>query len=260
MNFEKNNLEAKQDSNKLVEMKRLFVKCFEAQKIEDGDILPVGGHNHLSGKLDIEIMVNTKDFEQFVDETYELFNGYNLSALRKSLDRYEIDISEKTYAMLIAFTKNFEKQYSDALTAEEQERLGCYKEKNYRPKLSDLFDRRLVMCAEIATLAQIYLQKGNISSTYFHGAVLWNINDEFSDTHSFIIIREGGKLYIYDPANPIENTGSGTLPALYTVEADFDKEMAKGEIKFVTAENALTKKKVYFGNDDGNVIPEKHIV
>ena len=46
----------------------------------------------------------------------------------------------------------------------------------------------------------------------------------------------------------------GALPALYTVEVDFDKEMAKGERKFVTAENILTKRKMYYGISDSQLI------
>jgi hypothetical protein len=126
--------------------------------------------------------------------------------------------------------------------------------------LSDVFNNEAAECAEISALAQKYLQQENISSSYFSGFVLWDKNHEFSEAHTFIIVRENQKFYIYDPTNPI-NTNLGKFPSIYTVDVNFDKEMAEGKKKFVTSNNILSKKEVYYGVDDhSNIIPEKHII
>ena len=179
--------------------------------------------------------------------------------LKEWLAKQDIEIDEKLFAKLFAFTKKFEKKYPNRL-ADSEMRTKIYREKNTELKLSDIFNANSAECAEIAALAQKFLQSDGVSSSYFSGDVLWNKDEEFSEEHSFIIIRQGDKTYIYDPTNPIK-TASEKFPSVYSVEANFDQEMAKGKKRFVTARNILSKNEAFYGVNNGtSVRAEEHII
>jgi len=240
-------------------VKQLFGHCFEISKFEENDRIPVGGESIFSAEANIKVEGDFENFKEFFQETQDIANKYDLPKLKEWLSSQGIEIDEKLFAELFAFTKKFEQKYPDNPERSET-RKKLYGEKGKQLKLSDIFNANSAECAEIAALAQGYLQQEKISSSYFSGDVLWNKEEEFSEEHSFIIIRQGEKVYIYDPANPT-NTTSGKFPSLYTAEADFDEEMAKGQKRFVTARNILSKKEAFYGVNNGtNVWAEKHVV
>jgi outer membrane lipoprotein-sorting protein len=126
--------------------------------------------------------------------------------------------------------------------------------------LSDIFESNTAECAEIAALAQAYLQQESITSTYFSGDVLWNKDTEFSEEHSFLIVRDGEKVYIYDPTNPT-NTTQGKFPSIYTTQANFEEETRKDEKRFITTQNLISRREAYYGvNNGSNIIAEEHII
>ncbi len=244
---------------KTEKIKQFFGHCFEIQRIEEGDQIPVGGENILSDEVNIKVSADFENFKQIFTEAHELANKQNFPKLKEYLNSQGMEIDEKLFASLYAFTKKIEEKYPDNYKKAETRR-KLYVEKNKEIKLSDVFGSNSAECAEIAILAQGYLQQEDISSTYFSGEVLWDRDSEYSEAHSFIIIRQGDKVYIYDPANPT-NTVDGKNPSIYATETKFDEEIAKGQKKFVTSKNLLTKKEAYYGVSNGtNVIPEKHIV
>lgn len=240
-------------------IKQLFGHCFEISKFEKGDRIPVGGESIFSPEVNIKVEGDFENFKEFFRETQEMATKYNLPKLKEWLSQQGVEVDEKLFAELFAFTKKFEQKYPDSPERSETRR-KLYSEKRQTIKLSDVFNANSAECAEIAALAQGYLQQEHISSSYFSGDVLWNKEEEFSEEHSFIIIRQGERVYIYDPANPTSTT-SGKFPSLYAVEANFDEEMTKGQKRFVTARNILSKKEAFYGvNDGSNVLAEKHIV
>lgn len=239
--------------------KQLFGHCFEISKFEEGDLIPVGGESIFSQKVNIKVEGDFENFKEFFQETQDMARKYDLPKLKEWLTSQGIEVDEKLFAELFAFTKKFEQKYPDNPERSET-RKKLYREKGKQLKLSDIFHANSAECAEIAALAQGYLQQEGISSSYFSGDVLWNKEGEFSEEHSFIIIRQDGKVYIYDPANPT-NTTAGKFPSLYTIKTNFDEEMAKGQKRFVTARNMLSRKEVFYGVNNGtNVWAEKHIV
>lgn len=260
MGFETPSLNPEAESlPKQEKIKQLFGHCFEISNFEEGDRIPVGGENIFSPEVNIKVEGDFENFKEFFQATQDIAHKYDLPKLKEWLSSQGIEIDEKLFAELFAFTKKFEQKYSDNPESAES-RNKLYKEKGKQLKLSDVFNANSAECAEIAALAQGYLQQEGISSSYFSGDVLWNKEEEFSEEHSFIIIRQGEKNYIYDPANPT-STSSGKFPSLYTTEADFDEEMAKGQKRFVTARNILSKKEAFYGVNNGtNVWVEKHIV
>lgn len=240
-------------------IKKLFGHCFEISRFDEGDCIPVGGESIFSGEANIKVTADFENFKQFLTETHELAGKYDLPKLKEWLNSQGIKIDEKLFATLFAFTKKFEDKYPDTPgRTEARRKLYCGKGKEI--KLSDIFNANTAECAEIAALAQGYLQKEGVSSTYISGDVIRNRDAEFSEEHSFVVIRQGDNVYLYDPANPT-NTTSGKLPSIYTTEANFDEEMAKGQKKFVTTKNLLSKKEAFYGTNDGtNVQAEKDII
>lgn len=242
-------------------IKPLFGHCFEISKFEEGDNIPVGGESIFSSEADIRVIGDFKTFDQFFTEAHELASKYDLPKLHEWLNSQGIEIDENMFATLVAFTKKFEEKYPDnPERAEIRQKLYSERREGKEIKLSDIFSSNSAECAEIASLAQGYLQQEGISSTYFSGDVLWNRDEEFSEEHSFVVIRQGEKVYIYDPTNPT-NTTSGKFPSIYTTEANFDEEIAKGQKRFVTAKNVLSKKEAFYGVNNGtNVWAEKHVI
>ena len=243
-------------------IKKLFGHCFEISKFDEGDKIPVGGNDIFSddGGTEIEVTGDFKNFEDFFQEVHNLSKKYDLPKLKEYLTSYKVEIDEELFATLYAFTKVYEQKYPNNQQRAEL-RKELYRKRNEKEvKLSDVFDANIAECAEIAILAQKFLQKENISSSYFNGDILKNKNEEFSEEHSFVIIRQEDKTYIYDPANPTDTT-QGYFPSIYTTEADFDEEMSRGEKRFITSKNILSKKEVLYGVNNGrNVEAEKHII
>jgi len=240
--------------------KQLFGHCLEISRLEEGDRIPVGGTSIFSTKADIEITGDFKYFEQFFTEVHEMSDKLKLPKIREWLDEQELDIDEKLFATLFAFARKYEEKYP-ANSERAAERRRVYHERDREIKLSTLFENNAAECAEIAALAQFYLQQEGIASTYFNGDVLWNKDWEFSEEHSFIIIRQGDKNYIYDPSNPLVGSDSGRWPSIYTTELNFDEEMAKRQKRFVTARDILSKKEAFFGTNNGTlVLAEEHVV
>jgi len=247
------------EAEKVEKIKQLFGHCFEISKFDEGDRIPVGGESIFSTEANIKVTGDFENLKQFLGEAHELAGKYDLPKLKEWLGSQGIEIDEKLFATLFAFTKKFEEKYPDNPERAEARR-KLYGEKGKEVKLSDIFNANTAECAEIAALAQAYLQQEGVQSTYFSGDVLWNKDEEFSEEHSFVIIRQGDKVYIYDPTNPTGTT-SGKFPSIYTTEANFDEEMAKGQKRFVTAKNLLSKKEAFYGTNDGtNVWVEKHVV
>lgn len=239
-------------------IKRLFGHCFEISKIDDGDSVPIGGESFFSTEANIKTTGDFENFKQFFTDTDELANKYDLPKLKEWLDSQEIEIDEKLFATLFAFTNKLEENYPDNPERAKM-RKKIYRERDKDTKLSDIFNANAAECAEIALLAQGYLQQEHVPSSYFSGDVLWNREHEYSSPHSFITIRQGDNTYIYDPANPIQ-ADNGKLPRIYSTEVSFDGEMAKGKKRFVTCTNLLTKAEAFYGvNDHTNIYPEIHI-
>lgn len=251
--------ERRAEAGKVEKTKQLFGHCFEISKFDEGDSVPVGGESIFSTEANIKVKGDFEKFNQFLAETHELAGKYDLPKLKEWLGSQGIEIDEKLFATLFAFTKKFEEKYPDNPQRAETRR-KLYSEKGKEMKLSDIFEANSAECAEIAALAQGYLQQEGVPSTYFSGDVLWNRDDEFSEEHSFIVVRQGDKVYIYDPTNPVSTT-SGKFPSIYTTEAKFDEEMAKGQKRFVTAKNLVSKKEAFYGTNNGtNVWAEKDVV
>jgi len=253
-----NNTDPEPTPIKVVGITERYSHCFEIYQIKDGPI-PVGGNNFLSDRLTTYVNADFESFRAFYNSVKEAKNKIDLPKLKSWLLLAKIDIEEELFAELFAFTTQYNTTYPNN-PDRERSRLDLYRNKK-ELKLSDVFEANSAECAEVAALAQKYLQENNISSSYFSGDVLWTTDDQFTEKHSFIVIRIGVRIFIYDPANPIMST-QGIMPGLYYTDNSFDLHMASNRKKLVRAKSVYDPNIVVcFGMNNGtNIDTQKHIV
>ena len=240
-------------------IEKLFGHCFALKEIEQGDKLPVGGDSIFSGEANIETICDLEQFADFFSQTAELADGYDLPNLKKWLNNQGFEFDEALFAKLYAFSVQMEKSFP-ASEGVEDKRKEYYHEKKHDARLSEVLTGGFAQCAEIAAVAQGYLQQSRVDATYFSGDVVWSGEHEFSGEHSFLVIEHAGKQYIFDPTNPVDTT-AGNFPSIYILDKDFLQEMKQGTKKFVKAKNLLSKKDAYFGVNNGtNVDAKRHFV
>lgn len=247
----------KEESYEQPKIEKLFGHSFAIDKFAEESYIPIGGDNVFSQEVNVGIKGDFIKFKDLFDSSNELADKYNFEDLQKWLEGLGIDISPKLFGTIFAFTKQFEQYYPDNPNR-SVERRKLYKELGKELTLSNILDANAAECAEIAALAQFYLQD-KTPSEYISGDVLWKKEHEFSEPHSFLRIKDRNKTYLYDPANPTSTTG-GNFPSIYTTEANFDEEIRQNQKRFVTAKNLIGNKEAYFGVSDGTDIREKHIV
>ena len=279
MNFEKPKFEQskieegvkeseKEELKKPEKIEKLFGHCFEIKKFENNDLIPVGGEHIFSSEADIKIIGDFDSMDKFFQEIHKFSSSVDRKRVKDYLEKQNLDIDEELFIPLYTITKALEKKLPPPQTEEERQererkREELYKKyKNKEIKLSRIVNEKIAECAEISALAQYALQKENISSSYFSGDLLRSKEQEFSEKHTFIVIRHKGRIYIYDPANPINTTG-GLFPNINIVEVNFDEEMRKGQKRFVTAKNILKErgvKDVYYGVNNMTQVSAENIL
>lgn len=238
---------------------KLFGQCFELQKLEDNALIPVGGGSIFSDETNINVVGDFENLQNTLQEMHDSASKYNLPELKKWLESQGIEIDEKLFATLFAFQKILGKRYPINQEGQPAREQSYTQAKRKEVKLSELFASNTAACAEIAALAQYYLQHEGVTSKFFSGDVLWDKQHEFSEKHSFIVIPLEDQTYIFDPANPTATT-QGVFPSIWVTKPSFDEEVRKGQKRFVTATNILSKKEAFYGVNNGTNVSEANVV
>lgn len=241
-------------------IEKLFGQSFEVKRLENGKSIPAGGSNMFTDKLDKSVIGDFDHFNPLFAEMHSAIEIYNSDNLRMWLDAQQLPIDSRLIATLTAFTKKLGDRYPIA-PGNTSARKDIYAEESggKEVKLSEVFESNSAECAEIAALAQYFLQNEGVDSSFFSGEVLWKKDYEFGDKHSFIVIRDKDKQYLFDPANPTK-TQNGMYPSLYTVKTNFNTEVRKGQKRFVAGTNILTKQESYYGVGNGTNVSPANIV
>lgn len=239
-------------------VRRLFHHCFEIDHIEEGQKVPVGDAGYKSAELAKFTVADLSAFGSFYETVSKGAASLDKEKVQSWLETAHIEIDPDTFTKLYAFTKIFEKNYPQD-PDNESKRREMYKERDAVP-MSEVLGKQSQECAEIAAVAQGFLQHEGVASSYVSGEVLWTEDQEFPSVHSFLVIREKGKTFIYDPTNPLQ-TQDGSLPSLYEPHANFDEEMDKKKKVFVRTTNVMTHEESFFGvGDHASLNPERHII
>ncbi len=225
--------------------------------IKENDKVPIGGS--FPSKLDLLVTVDTdkfKDLFECAEKTVITLqkNEKNIEWFKEIASNFD----SKIFMQMYVFDHVLRKMYPD-LSKNVQQRQNFYDIRGSRT-LSQAFQKGVCQCAEIALLAQLFLQRQGIASKYFGGELVHSLKDEKGEPHSFITFVVGTKDYVYDPSNPMLSSGR-YFPRISSVEMtdthkkQFEKQIhiqteGRNSIYFET-KNILTGSKWYYGCGDG---------
>ena len=234
--------------------------------IRNNDKILIGGSYY--GKLDLKVCSDTDNFEKFfltVEKNALTFA--NNKEIEKWLHTYAPDFDAKLFAHMFAFDNVLRKMYPN-LSANISKRKNFYDTEGSKT-LSQSFEAGVCQCAEISILAQAYFQRQGIKTKYFGGELLRSPNEEFGEAHSFLTINTDKEEYIYDPANPLLNSGT-YMPRISSIEiTPIQKKQFENKIHtknnrrncaFMEAKDILTKTSWYYGCGDGGKIFPSFII
>ena len=243
-----------------MEIIRYFGKSFEIPHIEIDSYVPVGGTNQFSDEADLNVFVDGDGLESLVQEMQETASNYDKAKLKAWLESANIDVDAELFATLYAFTNIYNKH--TGFKSDHAKRKEFYLE-NELPKLSEIIKGQMAECAEIAALAQLYLQEERIDSAYFSGEVIWKKKMEFAEAHSFIPLKFNDNKYIFDPANPYKVSGTdGTeilMPRIQKVES-FREKISQEKKTYIETINVIDKTSAWYGTGNGTNVCEKDFV
>ena len=247
-----------------------FGGCYGIEKIEPNKCIPVGGNlfTEKMGKylyIDYDNLKNLFNIDKLCETTSEYLP--KKESWGKWLKEEGIDVDPEIYMIAFLFTKAYDKKfgYKRDINEVRNKREELFKNNDIVP-ISEILEKGIAECAEIAALAQLYFQKVKeeigieFESTYISGEVLWDKDREFGEPHSFIHIKYNGREYIFDPANPIESERDGTYhPRIQTVE-DFKKKISQDKKIFVKTVSIYNNNEIYYGVGNRTNVTEDNLV
>lgn len=239
--------------------------CYRATNIENNDKILIGGSNLFSRELNLAVTADIENFERLFKnvETNAKHFADNKDWM-ESLHKAHPNLDLKLFVHVFAFDNIVRKMYPN-MSANESQRTGFY-DATGNKKLSQSFSYGVCQCAEIAILAQAYLQRAGFETTFFNGELLHSAEDEFGEAHSFLSVKTDKGNYFYDPANP-SNGDVGFAPRLSVIKATEAQKKQFEEIihstskerhcAFLEAKDIFSKSSWYYGFGDGcNIWPE----
>jgi hypothetical protein len=234
--------------------------------IPDGGLIPIGGSMLGEDMTEILLRADISAFDKMFDEVLAGTEAYEPSKMKEWMCKAGIitdtsDFPIDTFRHLYVFTGTLAKMYPVNLD-QQSTRESEYKHGKKTLDLSYIMDHQLAACAEYAALAQAYLQKVCIASTWFSGDLLLSRDREFAAKHTFIILHLNQGDFIYDPARPVHSTSGAAFPRLVRMSGSFPEQMRLGNgRRFVAGYDLLLKQETFYGlSRGGNIMPERDIV
>ncbi len=231
------------------EYKKLY-RGIWADKLENGDELPVGG-SIFSTELTSRLRL---DFENF-DNQLEGFTADSLAehyhkgeeAIRSWIEKFKLDVDPALFYVCFSVQAKVDKLLEANKVTDEQKRNKKYSDGV--PSLSEFVGNS--MCAERATLAQYIFQKLEMESSYMSGITMNNAEDteECPVDHSFLVVKDrDGKPLVFDVARPISEQ---RYPRVMRADFGFNAEMFEGEDNLLAqTSDVITGQEMYFGVGD----------
>ena len=232
-----------------------FWKSIIVPQINGGESVPVWWES-LSNKMNIFLQCDfdhplIQNFYQKVDE------GYNTAIedpkFKEWYETKKLPIRGELFLRLSAYTSIFNKMFTRKENS-ARERHEYYKKQEVA-LLSEILEKGIFMCAELASLAHYYLKTHGVDNFYVWWELLPKLYEESEElrgeAHSFIYLRDNNIQLIYDPAFPIKTSNAGFLfPKIQEIlnDSDFLKLFRMKKQQFVEAKDLLcTDSKFYYG-------------
>lgn len=239
-----------------MKLRKINEVSLTASNINVGDVIKVGANAYLKiDKIPADLQAVFDTMSAKVQQSMK--NPRNT----KLLEQNSIPMSHSLFTNLFVFTRVIAETFP-GLACYDDSRQSFYAE-NQTANLSELFERHLFQCAEFAVVAQMYLQSIGVDSEYVGGEFLGNQNWEFGDQHSFVIIHENDKDFVFDPAN----NNSGNTPNISVVELTPKQKVkiqakllsGKRKVAFFETRDIITNRKAFYGYGDGANVSEDMI-
>lgn len=249
---------------KRAEVTWLFESCFRIPRIDTDSNVPA----ITTDKSEVKALVvaDYDSFEEFLKIVREDSKVHDRGVVRKILDKNgATEVDEETFCLLLSFSRQFDQRYhfnpdEDDSRRREESRKELYKREEI--SLSEIFSNDIEQCAEIAILAQGFLQQVGVNSSYIAGECVEELSEgeNYSTGHSFIVVRDKERSYIFDPANTVRANGK-VYPAVYISDNDFDAETSQHRTRFIRGRNIIDGNTKYFGVGNSNrcIVPAKDV-
>ena len=146
-----------------------------------------------------------------IDERRKMIDSVKM---QKFLDSAGIKIPVEDFITLLNFQDYIHMMWPDH-AKNRTNRYDVFKSK-HRGKdnpmwLSDAFRWQIAACIECSLLAQMYLQHVGLESKLCAGNTFFEKNPQIEfggGAHAYLVVHLGGVEYIYDPANPMLDSGN----------------------------------------------------
>ena len=231
-----------------------------AERLEDGTKLTVGG-NILDQNVETKLELDFSNFDarigNFSKEALEKGYDKNKEDVQKILSALHSDMDPYTFFVLAVVQNKVDQLMvvHHQHETKDKDRVQVYHEKG-TPKLSDLVGKS--QCAERAALAQYFLQKAGISSTYVGGIMMTDKEREDADDtaphkHSYIILDNPNKKdisLVFDVTNPLayKQREGEYYPRILEMDAKMSHELFAGEqAVMVAGTDTLTHRRSWYG-------------
>lgn len=209
-----------------VKRKQCFWKTTIVPYLENHELIPVWWSSLLHNTSDrfVETDFENQLFVDFFNKVSETEDHYirDINAIER-IESVCPNVNKQLILSLIAYTMNYQKFFQWNVLADftsykiTQERKTAYRDNI--PLLSDIFKKNLQQCVEQSILVQKYLQNRWFNSQIINWEVMWKYrkwDTNFGGPHSFILIDNNNKEYIYDPTNPISTNDGSIVPRIST--------------------------------------------
>jgi hypothetical protein len=224
------------------------------EQVRDGTLAPVGGAAGGFSGRQLKTIIDLSHLERLLQRIEAYEKKVERDRLAAFLVQHKINFDLELLAKLWAFTEVFFtlfKVYADPLAREEQYKQGT-------PLLSDIILHNLAECAEVALLAQAYLQRQGIRSTIVVGHILESKDDEFPGEHTFIYLTSHDQEFIFDASNP-KRFGGARLPRIQYAPG-FSRVLASRHQAFARTVSIYDGKEVFYGvGERVSVLPSQFI-
>ncbi len=244
--------EREASSSERKEWKSLF-RGMWADRLEDGDLLPVGGSmfsDELTKRLRLDFQTFDAELQNINPRKFRELFETRQEALAQWLE--QVGPKEKIDPYLFFACTLLQSKVDALLQVSHAKDGGLERTFKYAeekpPALSEL--RGLTMCAERAALTQFLLQRIGIESAYVGGATMDDARntDEYPEAHSFIVIPDPAgdeATYIFDVARP---RSQNNLPRLLKTDVSMTPELLAGKDElYVRSKEVLQGGELWFG-------------
>jgi hypothetical protein len=196
--------------------KQYYGETFKAVALNDGDVFSVssaaGCHEDgTPNRMRIKADLGNAVFSKFFEKAEMAILDYKKEEHTQRLEKIAPEVSLNLKIILAAFTAAANEQRRHNKFNVGQRNKLYNDAKNEPQTLSNIFKAQNLFCAEYSLLAKRFLDQQGVDSAFFSGSLMHEEYKETEETmpfvnterHAFLVIKDQGDEYVYDPTNPV---------------------------------------------------------